>query len=279
LQARQASAVPGAPPSAAPGGIDPASDAGIRSGDRAGEGRAAQAASIKPRIAPATNPADEPATSAAPTRGAIPGPFGGSIQILGYDARMPLSANRIWGPLVVLLLVGCGSSGSAGDDGGGHGGVGGGTAGGSGGGGRAGGGNGGGAASDPATAFVGGWTFESGSVTPMCTGASVPAIALTGNAVSITKIDAGHINLSFSNSELTCNIDFVVSGATATAEAAQSCTIKVSGTSATFNVTTWTLTQSGNTISMSISGTAKVAIVSCTPSGTATLGRVDAAAG
>lgn len=282
--------MPGAPPFAASGAAEACWGAGVRSSDRAGEGRAAQPASSTPTNDPRNHPRHDFTTSAARARGTIPCALADSIRILGYDAPMKLSANRIWWPLLVVLLVaGCGSSGGGGNDGGGHGGVGGvgGGAAGGGGGGRAGGGggraggggNGGAAASDPATAFVGGWTFDSGSVAPTCSGVSVPAIALTGNAVSITKIDTGHINLSFSNSELTCSINFAVSGATATAESAQSCTIKVSGTSGTFNVTTWTLTESGNSISMSVSGTAKVAVVSCTPTGTAVLGRVDAAAG
>jgi hypothetical protein len=195
---------------------------------------------------------------------------------------MTSSANRIWWPLAALLLAACGSSGGGGssDGGGGHGGAGG--AGGSvgGGGGHPGSGGGGGSgASDPTAAFVGGWKFDSGTVTPACTGASVPAITLTGNAVSITKIDAGHINLSFSNSELACNVDFAVSGVTATAESAQTCTITVMGVSATFDVTTWTLTESGSTITMAVSGTAKVATVSCKPAGNPlVLGRVDAGA-
>jgi hypothetical protein len=193
---------------------------------------------------------------------------------------MPLSPNRIFCPLAALLFLACGG-GSGGGDGGAGGAAGGGHAGtaghGGGGGGNAG--AGGSTATDATSPFVGSWTFDSGQIAPNCQGITPSAIQLTGNKVAITKVDSGHINLSFSNSELDCSVAFAVSGATATAEAGQTCSIAVMGTSGTFDVGTWTLTESGNSISMTISGTASVSVVSCTPAGTAVLGRADAAAG
>jgi hypothetical protein len=197
---------------------------------------------------------------------------------------MTLRTNRFWLPVVPLVFAACGGGGTSPPDGGQAGGGSGGRAG-SGGSVGSGGGNGGsigkggagGATADATTPFVGSWTFDSGSVTPMCTGVTVAAITLTGNAVSITRIDASHIGFSFSNSELSCNVDFTVSGTTATAEPSQTCSISVMGVSTTFDVSSWVLTESGNTISMTVSGTAKVAVVNCTPSGTGMLGRVGAA--
>lgn len=190
---------------------------------------------------------------------------------------MPLSPNRIFCSLAALLLLACGGGSGGGD--GGAGGVagGGGHPGAAGHGG--GGGTGGSTTTDATSAFVGSWTFDSGQIPPNCTGLTLNAIMLTGNKVSITKVDSGHIDLSFSNSELDCSVAFAVSGATATAETGQTCSITVMGTSATFDVGTWTLTESGSSISMSISGTASVSVVNCKPAGTAALGRADAAAG
>jgi hypothetical protein len=187
---------------------------------------------------------------------------------------MPLSPNRVFYSLAALLLLACGG-GSGGGDGGAAGGGGHpGAAGHGGGGGDTG--AGGSTAADATSAFVGSWTFDGGQIAPTCKGVSVGAIALTGNKVSITKIDSGHIDLSFSNSELACSVAFAVSGSTATAEAGQTCSITVMGTSSTFDVGTWTLTESGNSISMTISGTASVSVITCKPAGTATLSRADA---
>jgi len=193
---------------------------------------------------------------------------------------MPLSPNRIFCSLAALLLLACGGGSSGGDGGAGgmagagghpgaagHGGVGGGNAG-----------AGGSAAADATSAFVGSWTFDSGQIPPNCQGVTAPAIQLTGNKVAITKVDSGHIDLSFSNSELDCSVAFAVSGATATAESGQTCSITVMGTSATFDVGTWMLTESGNSISMSIAGSASVSVITCKPTGAAVLGRADAAA-
>jgi hypothetical protein len=260
LQARQASAVVGTFPVATAAGRGSAGWGIDRSGER-GDGLAAQ----PPRAITATSA----------TRKTDP-------TDIGYDAEMTLYANRILASLGILVLAACGS-GNGGSDAGNHGGAGGGggaggrAAGGSGGG-RAAGGS-GGAAGDSTSSFVGSWTFDTGSVTPTCTGVTPPAISLIGNAVTITKIDASHVNFSFSNSELVCKVAFTVSGTTATAESGQTCTITVMGISGTFDVTSWTLMDSGNTLSMSVKGTAKVATVSCNPVGSGMLSRVDASAG
>jgi hypothetical protein len=195
---------------------------------------------------------------------------------------MPLSPNQIFCSLAGLLLLACGGGGGSGSGDGGAGGVAGGggrsgAAGHGGGGGSAG--AGGSTAADATSSFVGSWTFDSGQIPPNCKGITPPAIQLTGNKVSITKVDSGHINLSFSNSELDCSVAFAVSGATATAASGQTCSITVMGTSTTFDVSAWTLTESGNNISMSISGSASVSVISCMPVGTAVLGRADAATG
>ena len=107
----------------------------------------------------------------------------------------------------------------------------------------------------------------------MCGAVSVPAITLTGNTATITRVDASHITLAFSNTQLMCNLNFAVSGSTATAASGQTCTINVMGTTAPVDITSWTLTASGGMLSMSMAGTARVAIVSCTPTGTGTLVR------
>jgi hypothetical protein len=125
---------------------------------------------------------------------------------------------------------------------------------------------------DPASAFAGTWVFKDGAVTPSCSGVTVAGqIDLTGNTAAVTRTDAHHIALAFSNAELTCGINFTVSGSTATADASQACTISVMGATVPVAIKSWTMALSGSSISMSMSGTASVFIVSCTPSGTGTL--------
>jgi hypothetical protein len=124
---------------------------------------------------------------------------------------------------------------------------------------------------DPAAAFAGNWTFQDGSVTPACSGIVFGDIALSGDTASVTRIDAGHVALAFSNAQLTCHINFTVSESTATAEAGQTCSISVMGTTIPVAITSWTMTLSGTSISMSMSGKANALIVSCMPSGTGTL--------
>jgi hypothetical protein len=127
---------------------------------------------------------------------------------------------------------------------------------------------------DPAAAFAGNWTFQSGSVMPMCSGITIPDVNLTGDPVTITRDDATHIHLVTTNG-ITCNVALTVSGTTATVAANQTCTIVAPAPigTATVNITSWTLTLSGNTIATSMNGTAAVSVISCTPTSSGTLSR------
>jgi hypothetical protein len=128
-----------------------------------------------------------------------------------------------------------------------------------------------GGGADPAAAFAGNWTFQDGSVMPACSGVILGDIALSGDTASVTRIDGGHVAIAISDAQLTCHINFTVSESTATADAGQTCAINVMGTMVPVAITAWTMTLSGSSISMSMSGTANAFIVSCTPSGTGTL--------
>ena len=134
----------------------------------------------------------------------------------------------------------------------------------------------------PADAFVGDWSFMSGSIMPGCPASlGVGDISLQGNTATITKVDASHIQLLVATADVMCNVAFSVSGSTATIEAAQSCMINADNQSATVAITTWTLMSSSGDLNMSMSGTATVLIVSCTPTATGTLVKAtaDGAAG
>ena len=121
--------------------------------------------------------------------------------------------------------------------------------------------------------FVGAWTFQSGSIVPHCNGIMLGDIDLTGDAVPITKVDATHIAMVVSATGAMCNVRFTVNGNMATADSGQTCALAASGYAATMNVTSWTLSLSNDTITMSMSGTAAVAIVTCAPTSTGTMVR------
>ncbi|HVY40775.1 MAG TPA: hypothetical protein VHM31_22705 [Polyangia bacterium] len=130
--------------------------------------------------------------------------------------------------------------------------------------------------------FVGSWTFQSGSIHPGC--GSIPGITdidLTGDAVTITKVDSSHIAMVVAATGAMCDVRFAVDGNTATAESGQTCAISDAGYSATLNVTRWTLSMNSGTITMSMSGTATVSIIMCAPTSTGTMvrGGSDAAQG
>jgi hypothetical protein len=125
---------------------------------------------------------------------------------------------------------------------------------------------------DPAAAFAGNWTFDSGSIMPMCTGVNVAAVDLTGAGVMLSRVDSTHVRL-VATTGITCDVRFSVSGSTATVASGQSCAISVMGTPATINITSWTLALSGDTIASTMAGTANVVVVSCTPTSTGTLSR------
>lgn len=154
--------------------------------------------------------------------------------------------------LALLLSAGCGSSSSSGPN---------------------------------ADSFVGMWTFGVGSIDPQCSGIAAGAIDLTGDMVDITKTDSTHIAVSIgggmTGAPVMCDVNFTVNGYTATAAAGQTCAINDSGTTATVQITSWTMILSPalNSISMDMMGTANVVIVSCTPTSTGTLERSGTDAG
>ena len=139
-------------------------------------------------------------------------------------------------------------------------------------------GSGGGSGGDPAAAFAGTWTFDSGSITPACTGVTIPPVDLTGLSTVLTRKDGTHIGL-VSTSGIVCNVTFNVSGSTATAASGQTCTLDV-GTvggidvgTVTVAISSWTLSLSSDTLTSTMSGTASVVVVSCTPTSSGTLSR------
>ena len=136
----------------------------------------------------------------------------------------------------------------------------------------------------PADAFVGDWSFMSGSIMPMCPASlNVSDIPLQGNTATITKIDTSHVRVLIATADVMCNVMFSISGSTATIEAGQTCMINADNQSATVNITTWTLTSSAGGLAMSMTGTANVVIVTCNPTATGMLtkisGGTDAATG
>jgi hypothetical protein len=123
--------------------------------------------------------------------------------------------------------------------------------------------------SDPAAAFAGSWTFGSGSLQPMCTGlgASITPIDLTGDTMTIVHVDATHVSTTLMGSGVDCDINFTVNNSTATAETGQMCmvSVNVGGQATAVPINTWTLTVSGNALSMSMTGSANPVIFTCTP--------------
>ncbi|MES1166136.1 MAG: hypothetical protein ABUR63_10275, partial [Verrucomicrobiota bacterium] len=113
--------------------------------------------------------------------------------------------------------------------------------------------------------FVGQWTFQSGSIVPNCSGLTVSDIDLTGDAVTITKVDSSHIAMVVAATGAMCNVRFTVNGSTATADIGQTCMISASGNSATLHVTSWTLSMAAGMITMSMNGVAAVSIITCAP--------------
>jgi hypothetical protein len=120
--------------------------------------------------------------------------------------------------------------------------------------------------------FVGTWTYAAGSMlTPMSCmllGQTVPPISLAGQMLQITKIDDSHISALLGTN---CNVRFTVSGTTATADAGQTCAITYQVFTVTLNVTSWTLTSAGGTLTSTESGTAPTISANCTATGNGTL--------
>jgi phosphotransferase system glucose/maltose/N-acetylglucosamine-specific IIC component len=122
--------------------------------------------------------------------------------------------------------------------------------------------------SDGASKFAGSWTFNPG--TAMCTSSAL-SFPVTGLAVTIAKVDATNITLSAGTG---CSITFKVSGATATADAGQSCTLDSQAGPQTIMVSSWTLVISGDHITNTAAGTATICpltvtgtLVKATPDG------------
>ena len=130
-----------------------------------------------------------------------------------------------------------------------------------------------GGSSITADEYVGTWTFQSGTIVPNCSGITLGNVDLTGDAVTITKVDTTHIQMVVSGGGVMCDVHFTVNGATAKADSGQTCALSESGYNAVLNVTTWNLSLSGSDIQMSMSGTASVSIVSCAPTSTGTMVR------
>ena len=124
-----------------------------------------------------------------------------------------------------------------------------------------------------AESYVGTWTFQSGTIVPNCSGITLGNVDLTGDAVTITKIDTSHIQMMVSGGGVMCDVHFTVDGSSAKADAGQTCALAESGYTATLQVSTWILALSGSEIQMSMSGTASVSIVSCAPTSTGTMVR------
>jgi hypothetical protein len=122
-----------------------------------------------------------------------------------------------------------------------------------------------------ADSFVGTWTYSQGSLMPrMCMvgGVAIPAIALTGSTLVITKTDATHIS---ANGGTGCVVPFTVSGSVATAASGSTCAVTVMGIRVTLSITSWTLTLAGGSLTSAETGSAPIGGSSCTATGTGTL--------
>ena len=145
------------------------------------------------------------------------------------------SIARVCGAAAALFLFGCGSSSITGD---------------------------------PAANFAGTWTFGSGSIQPMCTPdvSGISPVDLTGDILSIVRVDPTHVSTSLTGSGVMCDVNFTVTGTTATAVSGQTCVVTASNVTVTVDISAWTLTVSGDMLSMAMNGTATAAgILSCTP--------------
>jgi hypothetical protein len=126
----------------------------------------------------------------------------------------------------------------------------------------------GGAAGDQTAGFVGSWAFASGALTPMCPIAGLAPLDLTGGPVLLEKVDDSTLSATLNP---TCVIKFHASGNEATVAAGQTCTIDLGVPLGpqTIQITTWTLTRSGDRIDCTIAGSVSV----CTAMGTGVLAR------
>jgi len=143
---------------------------------------------------------------------------------------------RVCGAAAALFLFGCGSSSISGD---------------------------------PAANFAGNWTFGSGSIQPMCTGITIAPVDLTGDTMSVVRVDPTHVSTMLTGTGVMCDVNFTVTGTVATAVSGQTCVVTVPvstmNVAVTINISSWTLNLSGDTLSIAMSGTATASILSCTP--------------
>jgi hypothetical protein len=149
---------------------------------------------------------------------------------------------RACGAVAALFLLGCGSSSIAGN---------------------------------PAANYAGNWTFGSGSIQPMCNIAGIPAVDLTGDTLTIIRVDSTHVATTLTGMGVMCDVNFTVAGNIATAATGQTCAVTapvtIGGVSmniaVTIDISSWTLNISGDTLTIAMTGTASAegGLLSCTP--------------
>jgi hypothetical protein len=165
--------------------------------------------------------------------------------------RKTTSMARLVGAAAALLALGCGSGSGGG--------------------------------SNPAAMFTGAWTFGSGSITPMCN-VTIPSFDLTGDTMTITRVSDTEVSTSLTGSGVMCNVNFNVSGTSATAVSGQTCLVTVMITLAgapttvpvTINISTWTLNVSGDSLTIAMTGTAtaEAGLITCNPTADGSATRV-----
>ncbi|MEA2699935.1 MAG: hypothetical protein QOI66_4206 [Myxococcales bacterium] len=129
------------------------------------------------------------------------------------------------------------------------------------------------ASSNDADQFVGSWTFDSETITAMCSGLMPPPQDLSGKVLTLDRVSGSEVILNYSDN---CKVAFTVSGSTATAKPKQTCQI-ATGQAGDQNlaVSSWTLTlDSPTAISTEQKGTALGGL--CNISGSGKLSKTDA---
>jgi len=119
--------------------------------------------------------------------------------------------------------------------------------------------------------FAGTWTYASGTLTPSnCSvlGIPIPPVDLSGQSVTITATDTTHFKASAGSM---CNVNFTVSGSTATAASGQTCVMAISGVNVTLNVSSYMLTLANGMLTSTESGSAPIGGSSCTATGNGSL--------
>ena len=127
--------------------------------------------------------------------------------------------------------------------------------------------------------FVGTWSFQSGAIMAGCP-VMVDNVDLTGDVVTMTKIDSSHVLMTITGTGVMCDVRFSVSDTIATADANQTCAISASGQSAVVAVSSWTLTAATSSISMMMNGSTTVTAagfsLTCMPTATGLMVRTSA---